>query len=81
MLGSTHIPTSAAPIHLALSSDNLTLSVCVNENGALKLYFYDVRALATKVCAEIYNEVPYSVTWLIAVLRVTVCVFSMHELL
>lgn len=57
MLGPTHIPTPATPVHVALSSDNLTLSVCVNENGVVKLYFYDTRALANKVWVWLAIEI------------------------
>ncbi len=54
-IGPTHIPTPAPPVHVALSSDGFTLSVCVKESGMVKIYFYDTRALANKVgCDYIY---------------------------
>lgn len=49
LLKSTLIPTPSPPIHIALSCDSITLSVCLQENGMLKCYFYDTRNFAVKV--------------------------------
>ena len=49
LLKSTLIPTPAPPLHVALSCDNITLSVCLQESGILKCYFYDIRSLSVKV--------------------------------
>lgn len=54
LLNSTLIPTPSPPVHVALSCDSITLSVCVQANGELKCYFYDTRGLSAKV-AEILN--------------------------
>ena len=45
-LSPTLLATPTPPLHVALSSENLTLSVCVQEGGLLKCYFYDTRALS-----------------------------------
>ena len=60
-LGPTHIPTPAPPIDIGLSCDSLTLSVCLNEGGVLKIYFYDTRAFSNKVCSSLVEVVSISV--------------------
>lgn len=49
LLKSILIPTPSPPIHVALSCDSITLSVCLQESGLLKCYFYDTRGLAVQV--------------------------------
>lgn len=54
LLKSTLIPTPSPPIHVALSCDSITLSVCLQESGLLKCYFYDTRGLAVQVRRWVY---------------------------
>ena len=46
------ITTDASPSHVALSADNITLSVCVQKHAFPFALMYDVRSFAKKVlCA------------------------------
>ena len=46
-----HVKIGAAPSHLALSSDDLTLAVCVmNDDDNAYALMYDIRAFASTVC-------------------------------
>ncbi len=49
MLKAELFPTPAPPTDVALSSNNLTLSVCVREGVVVKCLFYDIRILSSKV--------------------------------
>ena len=42
------VPT-AAPTHLAINRDGLTLAVCVNKNNHLFAEIYDIKAFANLV--------------------------------
>ena len=53
MLKSVLIPTPSPPVHVALSCDSITLSVCLQESGILKCYFYDTRGLGVQVTKNI----------------------------
>jgi len=55
MLKPDLFPTLAPPTDVALSRDNLTLSVCVKEGAQVKVLFYDVRLLAAKVSRSLYQ--------------------------
>lgn len=60
--------------HLALSCDELTLSVCgVSEEAGLSLMFYDVRTFMNKVCVfmQVYCSflVPVLAVWITTVLK------------
>lgn len=63
LLKGTIIPTPSPPMNVALSCDDITLSVCLLENGILKCYFYDIRSLSVKVCTctlcIMYNDYVY----------------------
>ena len=43
------VDTVAMPTHIALSADEVTLSVCAEVNGDVEALMYDVRAFAQKV--------------------------------
>ena len=46
-----HVKIGATPSHLALSSDDLTLAVCVmNDDDNAYALMYDIRAFASAVC-------------------------------
>ena len=45
------VPTATSPSHVALSSDELTLAVCVVKSGAIFAQMYDARAFADQVAA------------------------------
>ena len=43
------VDTTSPPCHLALSSDDLTLSVCVTRAAGVFALMFDIRAFATQV--------------------------------
>ncbi|XP_022254420.1 nuclear pore complex protein Nup214-like isoform X2 [Limulus polyphemus] len=51
------------PVHLALSSDNMTLAVCVTKNDYPFALMYDIRSFADMACtAQPFTEVRLSAT-------------------
>ena len=46
------VDTASPPCHLALSSDDLTLSVCVTRGAGVFALMFDIRAFATQVCVH-----------------------------
>ena len=45
----TEVPTGHQATHLAVSSDDLTLAVCVRKSAGAFALMYDMRAFATQV--------------------------------
>ena len=56
------VPTAGPPRHLAVNSDGSILSVCVSENGACVVHFYDIQSFydrVTQYCIIFYDWVTH----------------------